>query len=73
MIRNWAAVIHHRKNAASWLILLPCWQRHLGAERPYDGVSDMAGLIVDEMYKYLADEGKAHPYTQGIEPLLMIF
>lgn len=42
----------------------------LGAERPYDGVSDMAGLIVDEMYKYLADEGKAHPFVQGIEPLV---
>lgn len=42
----------------------------LGAERPYDGVSDMAGLVVDEMYKYLADEGKAHPYTQGIETLV---
>lgn len=42
----------------------------LGAERPYDGVSDMAGLIVDEMYKHLADAGKAHPYTQGIEPIV---
>lgn len=42
----------------------------LGAERPYDGISDMAGLIVDEMYKYLADEGKAHPYTNGIEPMV---
>ncbi|MBV9575196.1 MAG: type IV secretion protein IcmB [Gammaproteobacteria bacterium] len=42
----------------------------LGAERPYDGVSDMAGLIVDEMYKYLADEGKAHPYTHGIESIV---
>ncbi|OGT38587.1 MAG: type IV secretion protein IcmB [Gammaproteobacteria bacterium RIFCSPHIGHO2_12_FULL_38_14] len=42
----------------------------VGAERPYDGISDMAGLIVDEMYKYLADEGKAHPYTQGIEVLV---
>src|SRR3990167_8935422 len=42
----------------------------LGAERPYDGISDMAGLIVDEMYKYLADDGKPHPYTQGIEPLV---
>lgn len=42
----------------------------LGAERPYDGISDMAGLVVDEMYKYLADDGKAHPYTQGIEPLV---
>lgn len=42
----------------------------LGAERPYDGISDMAGLVVDEMYKYLSDEGKAHPFTQGIEPLV---
>lgn len=42
----------------------------LGAERPYDGVSDMAGLVVDEMYKYLADEGKAHPYTHGIESIV---
>ncbi len=42
----------------------------LGAERPYDGISDMAGLVVDEMYKYLNDEGKAHPYTHGIETIV---
>jgi len=42
----------------------------IGAERPYDGVSDMAGLIVDELYKYLADDGKPHLYTNGIESLL---
>lgn len=42
----------------------------LGAERPYDGISDMAGLVVDEMYKYLTDEGKAHPFTQGIETIV---
>lgn len=42
----------------------------LGAERPYDGISDMAGLVVNEMYKYLADEGKAHLYTQGIEHIV---
>lgn len=42
----------------------------LGAERPYDGISDMAGLVVDEMYKYLSDEGKAHPYTHGIEAIV---
>lgn len=42
----------------------------LGAERPYDGVSDMAGLIVDELYKYLADDGKPHLYTPGIEPMV---
>lgn len=42
----------------------------LGAERPYDGVSDMAGLIVDELYKYLADDGKPHLYTKGIEHIV---
>ena len=42
----------------------------LGAERPYDGVSDMAGLIVDEMYKYLADDAKPHPYTPGLETIV---
>lgn len=42
----------------------------LGAERAYDGISDMAGLVVDEMYKELMDSGKPHPYTQGIEPLV---
>ncbi|HSW94236.1 MAG TPA: type IV secretion protein IcmB [Gammaproteobacteria bacterium] len=42
----------------------------LGAERPYDGVSDMAGLVVDELYKYLADDGKPHLYTNGLEPLV---
>ncbi|EKD73037.1 MAG: hypothetical protein ACD_45C00476G0001 [uncultured bacterium] len=42
----------------------------LGAERPYDGVSDMAGLVVDEIYKYLADDSKPHLYTKGIEPLV---
>lgn len=42
----------------------------LGAERPYDGIPDMAGLIVDELYKYLADDGKPHPYTKGIETIV---
>ncbi len=42
----------------------------LGAERPYDGISDMAGLVVDELYKYLADDGKPHLYTSGLEPLV---
>jgi intracellular multiplication protein IcmB len=42
----------------------------LGAERPYDGVSDMAGLVVDELYKYLADDAKPHPYTKGIDVLV---
>lgn len=42
----------------------------LGAERPYDGISDMAGLVVDEMYHYLTDGQKAHLYTQGVESIV---
>jgi intracellular multiplication protein IcmB len=42
----------------------------LGADRPYDGVSDMAGLVVDELYKYLTDDAKPHLYTNGIELLV---
>ncbi len=42
----------------------------LGAEKPYDGIADMAGLIVDELYKNLADEGKPYVYTPNIEPLV---
>ncbi len=42
----------------------------IGAERPYDGISDMAGLVIDELYKYLADDAKPHPYTKGMEPLV---
>jgi intracellular multiplication protein IcmB len=39
----------------------------LGADRPYDGVSDMAGLIIDELYKYLSEEGKPHLYSKNME------
>lgn len=42
----------------------------LGADKPYDGIPDMAGLIVDELYKNLADDGKPYTYTVGIEPLV---
>lgn len=42
----------------------------IGAERPYDGISDMAGLVIDELYKYLADDGKPHLYTSGLEPMV---
>jgi len=42
----------------------------VGAERPYDGISDMTGLIVDEIYKYLADDGKPHLYTKGVEHMV---
>lgn len=40
----------------------------VGESRAYDGISDMAGLIVDEMYKSLKDDAKPHPYTENLEP-----
>ncbi|WP_218814860.1 type IV secretion protein IcmB [Rickettsiella endosymbiont of Dermanyssus gallinae] len=42
----------------------------LGATKPYDAISDMTGLVIDELYKNLADDGKPYPYTAGIEPLV---
>lgn len=42
----------------------------LGAERPYDGVSDLAGMVVDELYKVFADDGNPAIYTPGIEILV---
>lgn len=40
----------------------------LGAQRPYDGISDMAGLVIDELYKMYADSGKPRLYTPGMLP-----
>lgn len=40
----------------------------LGAIRSYDGISDMAGLVLDELYKMYADTGKPRLYTPGMLP-----
>jgi intracellular multiplication protein IcmB len=42
----------------------------LGAEKPYDGIPDLTGMVVDELYKSLADSGNPHTYTNGVEPLV---
>lgn len=42
----------------------------LGASRPYDGIADLAGMVVDELYKNLADEGNPHGYTDGVEVII---
>lgn len=43
----------------------------VGAEKPYDGISDMAGMVVDELYKSLAPGGgNPHVYTLGVEELI---
>ena len=40
----------------------------IGQESTYDGISDMAGMVVDELYKTLADGQNPHHYTPDLEP-----
>jgi intracellular multiplication protein IcmB len=42
----------------------------LGAIKPYDGVPDMAGMVVDELYKAFSDSGKPRVYTSGMVPVV---
>lgn len=42
----------------------------LGAERPYDGMPDLVGMVVDELYKNLVDEAKPAPYAPGVEEFI---
>jgi intracellular multiplication protein IcmB len=44
----------------------------IGAEKSYDAIPDLVGIVVDEMYKVLADAGKPYTYTAGLEPLVDI-
>lgn len=39
----------------------------VGQESSYDGISDMAGMIVEELYKALADDGNPHQYTPNLD------
>lgn len=42
----------------------------IGAERSYDAVPDLVGMVVNEMYQALTDEGKPYTYTSGLEPVV---
>lgn len=42
----------------------------LGAEKPYDGMPDLAGMVVDELYKSMADEANPTPYAHGVEDMI---
>lgn len=42
----------------------------LGAAKPYDGMPDLAGMVVDELYKSLADEFNPTPYAPGVEEFI---
>ncbi|MFY7697383.1 MAG: type IV secretion protein IcmB [Legionella sp.] len=42
----------------------------LGATKSYDGMADLNGMIVDELYKSLSDENNPTPYSPGIEEFI---
>lgn len=42
----------------------------LGALKPYDGMPDLAGMVVDELYKSMADEFNPTPYAPGVEEFI---
>ena len=42
----------------------------VGALKPYDGMADLVGMVVDEMYKSKADEGNPTLYTAGLEEVI---
>lgn len=42
----------------------------LGAPKPYDGMADLAGMVVNELYKSLADEFNPTPYAPGVEEFI---
>lgn len=42
----------------------------IGSDKPYDGVPDMAGLVIDELYKRAADDGNPEVYTQGVHEVI---
>lgn len=42
----------------------------VGQTNAYDGITDMAGLIVDELYKSMVDSANPRLYTANLEPAL---
>lgn len=42
----------------------------LGADKPYDGMADLTGMVVDELYKSLTDENNPTPYASGVEEFI---
>lgn len=42
----------------------------VGSDKAYDGVSDMAGLVIDELYKAFADDGKPNVYAAGMSDVV---
>ncbi len=42
----------------------------LGAEKPYDAMPDLIGMVVDELYKSFSDDSNPTPYSPGVEQFI---
>ncbi|MFI4954808.1 MAG: type IV secretion protein IcmB, partial [Gammaproteobacteria bacterium] len=42
----------------------------IGTTKPYDGITDMAGLVVDELYKHYSDTGNPNLYVNNISQIV---
>ncbi len=42
----------------------------LSAERAYDGISDMVGMVVDEVYKLASDPQNPHRYAANVDKIV---
>lgn len=42
----------------------------VAAARPYDGIGDLVGIVIDEMYKDVSDENNPKVYVLGSETLI---
>jgi intracellular multiplication protein IcmB len=42
----------------------------IGSDTPYDGIADLAGMVVDELYKSLADGVSPSVYDPGMEEVI---
>lgn len=42
----------------------------LGLAKAYDGMADLAGMVVDELYKTFSDDFTPTPYVQGLEEFI---
>ena len=40
----------------------------IGQKEPYDGINDLVGIVVDEMYKLFSDRASPRVYVQGDDP-----
>ena len=67
MILSLVADTLHLKNGLFLVNFITLLATPVGSELPYDGVTDMAGMLVDEAFKATAEDGNPNIYSSQIE------